>query len=105
LDGGDHPGGAVGVAEGHEDLVEDDVVENIQAGGGKFFGEAAGVRAIAGDEFGEAGAAEGMERGPDLDAAGATGKLGREIGGVARGAFGGEIGEPGIAMRFGLGRR
>ena len=92
LDGGDHPGGAGGVAEGQEDLVENDVVENLEARCRKFFGEAASEGAIAGDEGGKAGAAEGVERGPDLDAAGATGKLGREIGGVARGALGGEIG-------------
>lgn len=46
-----------GVAEGDEDLVEDDVVQDLEAGRGKLIGEPARLLAVALDHSGNSFAA------------------------------------------------
>ena len=66
---GDHGvGGGVVVAEAHEDLVEHDVVEDLDAVlGAEHLGEAPRARAAALDELGHAVAPERAQRGPDRE--------------------------------------
>ena len=65
------------VAEAHEHLVEDDVVEDLGAGlGGQPVGHPARVVAAAVDQRGDAVAAERAQRGVERHAAGAARELG-----------------------------
>ena len=43
-----------GVAKGNKDLIEDDVVQDLEAGRGKLIGETAGLLAVAFNQPGEA---------------------------------------------------
>ena len=92
LNGGDGAPGLFGSAEGDEDLVEDDFVEDWMAGGAEGVGEAAGLAAVALDHGGEALAAEGAKGGVDGDGAGAAGFFRDEFVGIALGAGGDDIG-------------
>src|SRR6202020_16198 len=65
LNGGDGAAGLFGSAEGDEDLVEDDVVEDWMAGGAEGVGEAASLAAVALDHGGAAVAGEGADGGGD----------------------------------------
>jgi len=46
--------GLFGVPEGDEDLVEDNVVQDLEASGGKLVGETAGLFAVTLDHAGNA---------------------------------------------------
>jgi hypothetical protein len=72
LNGGDGALCLFGSAEGDEDLIEDDFVEDLMAGGAQGIGEAAALAAIALDHFGQSLTAEGTDRGINRHCAGAA---------------------------------
>ena len=73
------------VAEAHEDLVEDDVVEHLDAVlRAEDLGEAPRARAAALDHLGDALAPERAQRRPDRERAGAARGLRRPVHRVAR---------------------
>ncbi len=92
LNGGDGALGLFRGAEGDEDLIEDDFVEDLMAGGAQGVGEAAGLAAIALDHFGQALTAEGADGGVDGHCAGAARFFRDEFVGVALRAGSDDVG-------------
>src|SRR5690606_20326711 len=69
LQRGDHAPRALGVAERDEHLLEHDVVQDLEPGGGASLRETARLAAVALDQPGAARAPERAQRRPDFNAA------------------------------------
>ena len=83
LQRGDHLLRALVIAERDDDLVQDDVVQDLDAGQGQLVREPARLVAVAVDQLGEPASAELPQGRPDIDAARAARAVRREVDGVA----------------------
>ena len=79
LDGGDDGAGAFRLAEGDEDLIQHDLVEDGVACVAQTLGEARRLAAVALDHLGQPRATQRLQRGPDLDATRAAREFRREL--------------------------